>query len=264
MNRTQQAAEFLVSARLGQRIIENIPPEDYPGSPTEAYRVQERVVTSLTRHNGSSVIGYKLACTNRPVMELLGVSGPFSGRLMSHSTHESGVSLDASDFIRRVVEAEFAFVMGETFPESRIPFTVNLVKPRIGAFIPAIEIVDYRYADFTQVGGNALIADNAIHGACVLGDSEETRWRTMELAQHPVRLMVNGDCIETGMGANVLDSPLNALVWLANHLQRFGSRLEAGDVVITGTACNVYPAQAEDAISVDFGELGYVSMSFDG
>ena len=153
---------------------------------------------------------------------------------------------------------------GEPLPESRAPVTAGQVKSGISAFIPAIEIVDYRYRDFTQVGGNALIADNAIHGACVLGEPEETRWRTGDLAGHPVRLVVNGDCIETGSGANVMGSPLNALAWLANHLRESGARLEAGDVVITGTACNVYPAQAGDVISVDFGELGCVSMSFGG
>lgn len=264
MNKSERTAEYLVSARLGQQTIDNILPEDYPDSNDEAYQVQELVVDSLVRRNKSKIIGYKLACTNQPVMDLLGASEPFSGRLLSHSTHESGVALNASDFIRRLVEPEFAFTVGETLPESSVPFTAESIKPYISAFMPAIEIVDYRYADFTRVGANALIADNAIHGVSVLGGSTYDVWQERSLAEHPVSLLVNGTCVDTGKGANVLGSPLNAMAWLGNHLQSRGQRLQAGDIVTTGTACNVYPAKAGDEISVDFGELGSVSMSFSG
>ena len=54
----------------------------------------------------------------------------------------------------------------------------------------------------------------------------------------------------------------NVMAWLANDLQRRGQTLQAGEIVITGVATKTYRAQADDAVTVDFGPLGTVSVSF--
>ena len=256
-----QIAEYLITNRLRQQVVDNIPEAIYPGSEAEAYQVQERLVSRLTGKYNSRVCGYKLACTNTMAMELLGVAGPFSGRLMSHSTHSDGVALPADDFVRRVVELEFAFVMDRDVPDTAEAFSAQTIEQYIGGFIPGIEVVDHCFRDFTRVGGNALIADNAIHGASILG-TPVTDWQSMDLSQHLVRLMVNDKLFSQGSGNNVLGSPLNAMAWLANHLQARGSALKSGDLVTTGTACEVYNAKADDSITADFGELGSVLVSF--
>jgi 2-keto-4-pentenoate hydratase len=254
-------ADYLLANRFEQRVVENIPETLYPSTTEEAYRVQDQVVQHLTRKYSSEVCGYKLACTNKPIMKLLGVNGPFSGRLMSHSVYQSGVVLGAADFVKRIIEQEFVFVAGEDVPLSKIPFTAGSVKQYLSTCIPGIELVDHRYRDFSLVGGNALIADNAIHAASILGDPQE-QWRTMKLSRHPVKLLVNGKIISEGSGENVLGNPLNAMAWLANHLQSRGLSLKSGDIVTTGTACDVYNAEVGDDITADFGALGTVSLSF--
>jgi 2-oxo-3-hexenedioate decarboxylase/2-keto-4-pentenoate hydratase len=262
MSNVSQAAQFLLSARFNQDTVENIPKSLYPSSESAAYRIQDEIVGQLARLNGSRTCGYKLACTNKPIMKLLGVDGPFSGRLMSHSTFDSGKVLEASDFVRRVVELEFVLAVDSDLPDSAQPWTAETVRPYIGRFMPGIEIVDYRYADFTLVGGNALIADNAIHGVSILGEADHKHWKNVDLAGHEVTLFVNDEVNATGCGGNVLGSPLIVMAWLANHLQARGKTLVAGDMVTTGTACSVYYAQAGDAITADFGHLGTVSTSF--
>ena len=103
--------------------------------------------------------------------------------------------------------------------------------------------------------------NNAIHAASILGDPQE-HWRTIDFPNHPVQLLVNHKIVSEGNGANVLGNPLNVMAWLANHLQSRGLSLKSGDIVTTGTACDVYNAEAGDNITADFGELGAVSLSF--
>jgi 2-oxo-3-hexenedioate decarboxylase/2-keto-4-pentenoate hydratase len=262
MSTVNQAAEYLLSARFNRETVENIPASIFPTSESAAYAIQDEIVAYLTELNHSAVCGYKLACTNKPIMELLGVEGPFSGRMMTHSTFEDGKVLAASDFVRRVVELEFVFVVESDLPDSGQNWNAESIRPWIGQFRPGIEIVDYRYADFTTVGGHALIADNAIHGVSILGTAEDQKWKSVDLVAHAVTLYVNDVVTATGSGANVLGSPLNVMAWLANHLQSRGRRLLAGDMVTTGTACDVYYAHAGDRITADFGSLGAVSTSF--
>jgi 2-oxo-3-hexenedioate decarboxylase/2-keto-4-pentenoate hydratase len=261
LTKITRTAEYLLANRFDQRVVDNIPETMYPSSTEEAYQVQDQVVEFLTEKYNSETCGYKLACTNKPIMKLLGVDGPFSGRLMSHSVYESGVVLNATDFVRRIVEQEFVFVVGEDVPYSKDPFTADSVKPYLSTCFPGIELVDHRYKDFSRVGGNALIADNAIHAASILGDSQE-HWRTVDFPNHQVKLLVNDTIVSEGSGANVLGNPLNVMAWLANHLQSRGLTLKTGDIVTTGTACDVYNAEQGDKITADFGGLGSVSLSF--
>ncbi|NKB60808.1 MAG: hypothetical protein GKR95_01265 [Gammaproteobacteria bacterium] len=172
MTNLSPAADFLLEKRFYKKVVDNIPEAAYPASENEAYDVQKQIVSHLTFHHQSSICGYKLACTNDAAKEALGVSGPFSGCMLSHSTYPSGKSLVADDFVLRVVEQEFAFILGEDIPLSNESYTAQTIKPFIGALIPAIEVVDHRYTDFTKVGKGALIADNAIHGASILGGTK--------------------------------------------------------------------------------------------
>ena len=262
MNSNQKAAEFLLHHRRASTAIENIPANCYPNSVDDAYAVQDMVVAQLCKQNTSTPCGYKLACTNKPIMDLLGVDGPFSGRLLTHSMHKSGVDLAAESFSRRVVEPEFVFIIGQDVPLTDLIYDATSIKPYIDGFHPCIEIVDHRYANFTSVGGNALIAENAIHGCCILGEPDNDSWKLLNLENQEVTLNVNQSQKETGTGKNVLGSPLNALAWLANHLQNRNRQLAAGDIVTTGTATNVYYAEPGDELCADFGTLGTVSLSF--
>ena len=255
------SAQFLLDARFSQTLQENIPSDLYPGSPIEAFEIQSEIVLNLTRRYESEVCGFKLACTNDLAMKLLNVSEPFPGRLMTHSTHESGIEFNPHEFCHRVVELEFGFRIDQNVPPSDIPYNANTIKPYIGEFLPGIEIVDHRYEDFTQVGALALIADNAIHGQSVFGKACSD-WREVDLKHHPVSLFINDTLFSTGTGINVLGDPLNVVAWLQNYLAQHSQSLQCGDQITTGTACDVYSAQPGDIIKADFGQLGEVSCSF--
>lgn len=247
----EQAADELRDMRQNRRVVERLAPGVLPESQEEAYRVQAALVERLGRP-----IGYKIAATNDTAQKQLNVTAPFCGRLLEHSTHRSGATLPGDAFTHRIIEPEFGFLIGADVPQSEVPYTRDTIAPFIAAVIPAMEVVDHRFTDWTRVGAPSLIADNAIHGAWVEGEPCSD-WRNVDLAAHATKLIVNGETIRNGSGAAVLGHPLNVVAWLANVRP-----LRAGDKITTGTTTAVYFANPGDRITADFGTFGRAEVSF--
>ncbi len=259
MDKIQKAAEFLIDLRKSPRTVDAIPAEIRLESLEQAYEIQNALAKGLLSHFGGEQIGYKIACTNKLAQELLNVEAPFFGHLLSSSTYSSSARLKANAFTHKLIEPEFAFELDADVPASSIPYTQDSIAAFVRSLLPAIEIVDWRYADWTIVGVESLAADNAIHGAWIRGKRYKN-WREFDLSVHDVQLCVNGNVTEKGSGAAVLGHPLNALAWLANELPRHGLSLKTGDLVTTGVATNVYFAETGDKIQADFGALGTVDL----
>ncbi len=261
MDKTQKAADFLADLRKSPRSVDAIPAEFCPETLAQAYEIQNALTKSrLTRHGGKQV-GYKIACTNQLARNLLNVEAPFFGRLLSALVHPSPARLISKDFTHRLIEAEFAFELNADVPASSMPYTRDSIAAFVQSVLPSIEIVDWRYTDWTTIGVESLVADNAIHGAWIRGKRHKN-WHEFDLGVHEVQLCVNGNVTEKGSGAAVLGHPLNALAWLANELPKYGSSLIAGDLVTTGVATNVYFAETGDKIQAYFGALGTVDLEW--
>ncbi len=261
MDRVNAACEYLFDLRLNRGQVAALPADIVPRTLAEGYQVQERIVEKLRNRFGGRPIGYKIACTSELAQKALGVDGPFFGILLSHSSHRTPAALASADFTVRCAEAEFGFEMAEDVPPGP-NYTAETIRDFIGAALPSIEIVDHRYNDWRSVGAPSLLADNAIHGTWVAGEPYPG-WRDLDLARHPVSLVVNDTKTFTGSGAAVLGNPLNVVAWLANELPKFGRRLSRGDRVTTGVTTDIYLAHAGDRLTADFGVLGRVSLSFD-
>ena len=253
------AGDYLAGLRFSGRQIEAMPPAIRPTDLTTAYAMQEVVVNRLVARQGGHRIGYKIACTSRGAQEMLHVDGPLYGQLLSFSSHAAPATLRRADFTQCVIEAEFGFRLGTDVPSSTTPYSAASIVPFIAELVPGIEIVNFRFIDWTVVGAPSIAADNAIHGAWIYG-APVTEWQQLDLAAHAVRLTVNGNQFDTGTGAAVLGHPLNALAWLANTLPCYGKQLRQGDAVTTGVCMDVYFAQAGDQLCADFGVLGKVEL----
>jgi 2-keto-4-pentenoate hydratase len=252
-------ARLLAQALFQHRRLDALPGDARPTTSAEAYRCQDGLVAQLLGHYGGHVIGYKIACTNPIAQELLHMDRPFHGKLLSSFCSDSPARIDAAGFFMRVIEAEFAFRMARDLPPR--PVTRDEVADAVEAMLPGIEIVDSRFTEWTTVGAESLIADNACHGAWVKG-APLTAWRDLDLAAQQVHLAVNGTVVQSGSGRAVLGHPLNALHWLANDLHARGETLRAGQYITTGVTTNIYLAQAGDRIAADFGGVGRVELTF--
>ena len=260
----ESGARLLAKARFHHRRLSELPSNARPKNSTEAYACQDALVSFLIEHYGGETIGYKIACTNKIAQELLHMYGPFHGKLLSSSSFDSPAKIEAGGFFMRVMEAEFAFRMARdlaprlTGNAARLPSREE-VADAVEGVLPGIEIVDSRFDEWTTVGGESLIADNACHAAWVKGALVKP-WRDLDLAAQEVRLSLNGTVIQKGNGAAVLGHPLNALHWLVGSLHERGIALKAGQYVTTGVTTDIYLGQPGDHISADFGSVGAVEL----
>jgi 2-keto-4-pentenoate hydratase len=261
MDRNGKAADLLMESRLKMKRWERLPEECRPQTPAEGYAVQDLVVERLILNYGGHPVGYKIACTNKSAQELLGLDEPFYGRLLSATVYQHPAHVAADNFFMRVIEPEFGFKMKSDLPAEGAPFESEAVAAAVGAVLPAIEIVDSRYTDWTAMDGPSLIADNGCHGAWVQGESLND-WKAYDLPALEVRLIVNEEVVREGRGDMIMGHPINALTWLANRLGRLGRGLKAGDLISTGTCAEIYHAEAGETIRAEFGPVGSIELTF--
>ncbi|MEM9564107.1 MAG: fumarylacetoacetate hydrolase family protein [Actinomycetota bacterium] len=254
-----KAADVLFDMRRTGRIEPDLPPDLRPGDLASAYAIQEELVDRLTADAGNT-IGYKCACTSEIAQRALRIDRPVFGRLLSHTTSDSDVELAADTFTHRVIEAEYGIRVGSDVPERPGGHTAESIAEHVDAVIPSIEIVDYRFVDWS-IGALPTAADNAIHGWWIQGEPV-TDWRGLDLVASEVTVRTDGEVTTTGSGVNVLGHPLNVLAWLADELPRFGRQLRAGDLVTTGVVTDVFEGEAGQSITAEFAGLGSVAVSF--
>ena len=262
MDRPFRAADALFDMRLSKRAAAALPADAVPPSLADAYVAQAALVRQMLARLGGTAIGYKAAATNVTAQRQMDVDGPFFGTLLAATSHASPAALRAADFTLRIVEAEFGFEMGADVPPPSLPYTAETITPFIAFALPVIEVVDHRFHDWRTVGAPSLAADNAIHGAWVMGEPVRD-WRHFDLSTHSVSVIVNGAPWRVGSGANVLGNPLNVVAWLANELPKHGRTLRKGERVSTGTTAEVYFASAGDCVRADFGPLGAAEVRFE-
>jgi 2-keto-4-pentenoate hydratase len=83
------------------------------------------------------------------------------------------------------------------------------------------------------------------------------------LPRFALTLRRGNEIIDTGVGANVLDSPALALGHLASVLagQPQFPPLAAGEIVTTGTITDAWPAAKGQTWTSDYGTLGLAGMT---
>jgi 2-keto-4-pentenoate hydratase len=251
------AAEALREARLRHQRMDALPEVCRPPTIADGYRVQDALVAFM----GEAVVGWKIGSTSKKAQKIVGTIGPFAARILASNFHASPAALPADGFFMRALEAEFAFRLGADLPVRDTPYGRDEVVAAAGALHPAIEISDSRFTDWAKAGAPSLIADNGNEGQVIFGDPV-TDWRDIDLPGHEVVMIVNGETVAEGRGANVLGDPIEALVWLANDQRQRGHGLRAGEAVITGSCTGVNMAEAGDTARAEFGSLGAVELKF--
>jgi len=254
------AAQSIAASRRSRVALKALPPEIAPRDEAEGYLIQ-RAVHDLLMPSMGALIGHKIGCTSRVMQEYLNISHPCGGGVFARGVHESGVRLNASDFVRVGVECEIAVRLARDLLPSEEPFTAEWVMEAIEAYMPAIEIVDDRYEKWQTLGAPTLIADDFFAAGCVLG-TDCARNAAPDLLKVTGRTMINGKEAGRGTGADVLGHPHHALAWLANHLAAEGRGLHAGQIVLTGSLVKTVWLKAGDRVVMHLEGLGRVEAAF--
>ncbi|SEP80911.1 2-oxo-hept-4-ene-1,7-dioate hydratase [Thalassovita taeanensis] len=262
-DQAKTAAEALFQAETtGQQI--GLLSLAYPGmSMDDAYAVQAALIARRKRA-GHKVIGWKIGLTSKAMQQSLNIDIPDSGMLMDDMLFSNGATIPARRFIQPRVEAEIAFVMkaplaGETVTRADVIAATDYVTP-------SLEILDTRILRADPATGKTriitdTISDNAANAGLVLGDHRHAI-DTVDLRWVGAIVSRNAEVEETGLGAGVLNDPVEGIVWLARRMNTYGQRIEAGQIILSGSFIRPIEAPSGAQISADFGSFGTVGIQF--
>jgi 2-keto-4-pentenoate hydratase len=254
--------EAIVTQLLeAQEKTQPIPPltQSYPTiTIKDAYRIQFSLLGKKLKR-GAQSIGWKAGATGKPVMEQLSVDEPILGHLLDSSRYPAGATTIPFDtMIQPGIEPEIAFSMKK---ELKGP-NVNSLKvyEAVEWVFPAVEIVDCRIKDW-KVRIQDIIADNVLHQGILVG-SQGIALKGMDFPDEEVEVQINGQIVATGTARDVLENPLNVVVWVANKLAEFEIGLNPGDIIMTGSITRFILIKRGDIVKVSFSRLGSLEFSF--
>jgi 2-keto-4-pentenoate hydratase len=260
MDNVLAAAQLIATARRNRTALASLAIDIAPTDEAGGYLIQRAVHDLLLPYVGS-LVGYKIGCTSPVMQRYLDIPHPCGGGVFEKGVHDSGASLQASEYVRVGVECEIAVRLARDLAPSEQPFTAEWVGEAIDAYHPAVEIVDDRYLKWETLGAPTLIADDFFAAGCVLG-KPVARSAAPDLLKVVGRAVINGADVGRGTGADVLGHPHNALAWLANHLAAEGRGLHAGQIVLTGSLVKTIWLNAGDHVAMELEGLGKVEARF--
>lgn len=258
-----EAAEALYQAERA-RVQAGLLSQRFPDAGMDdAYRIQAALVQRKLSEPGRRVIGWKIGLTSRAMQQALNITIPDSGVLLDDMGFADGATIPAGRFIQPRIEAEIAFLM-------RAPLEGRVTRDQVLAatewVAPSLEILDTRIVRRDEATGRArtiidTIADNAANAGIVLGRARH-RPDAIDLRWVGAIVRLNGTVEETGLGAGVLNDPVTGLVWLAERMGQYGQRIEAGQVILSGSFIRPVECPKGAVIDADFGPFGRVGCTF--
>ena len=207
----------------------------------------------LAQQTGAQVVGYKAGLTNPAVQKRFNASAPVWGVLYAPMMLKDGATVDAAFGARALFEADLLLRVSDArINQAKTP---EQVLQFIDQVIPAIELPDLVVEAPPKLNGAAIAAINVGARWFVTGAPipvQRTPAFAESLAGMKVVVMGGDADLDTGFGRDVLDHPLNAVVWLAQDLARNGMALKKGDLVSVGSFSKLMPPKPGMKVEVQY------------
>jgi 2-keto-4-pentenoate hydratase len=252
----RRAAELLLAEHKAGAKFKPLGAPNKPASISDAYDIQQRYVALLREKHGEPV-GYKVGLTSAAMQAFCGIDHPIAGVVLASRVHESSASVRRADFGRLGLEFEIAVRLKSDVPVADGPCTAAMIAPHIDGVCAAIEIVDDRSADYSNLDVLSLVADNSWNAGIVLSKFS-TKWPDLEAVLG--RASKDGVAIGEGHGRDILGHPFNSAAWLATQLNSRGVGLKAGEVVMTGSVMKTVFPEAGAGYRFELGGIGIVEV----
>jgi 2-keto-4-pentenoate hydratase len=190
---------------------------------------------------GWKPVGRKIGFTNRSIWPRYGVYEPIWGTVYDRTLvacHGNAATVRLEGLMQPRIEPEICFGLKST-PRAENPLA------SIAWVAHAIEIVQCPHPGWMLKLADST-AGNGLHGRLVVGDRvpvEKLAGLDEALPGVQIILEKEGQPVDRGIGANVLDSPLLALAYLVKVLdaQPEAPPLVPGELVSTGTLTDAHP-----------------------
>ena len=214
---------------------------------------QRRFVQKLELALGH-IVGYKAGLTNPAVQQRFGVSAPLRGTLLQRMLLEDGEEVPARFGARPVFEADLLVVVKNAGIQRARTHLEALQS--LSLVVPFIELPDLVVAEGEKLTAPLIVFINVGARLGVTGKGvpvEATEAFAARLAAMRVRVSdQNGKELASATGSAILGHPLNAVLWLAQDLERSGVRLKPGDLLSLGSFTPPMPPRAGLAVTVRY------------
>jgi 2-oxo-3-hexenedioate decarboxylase len=256
----------LIAAHDGATMLAPITADDPAFDVAAAYDVL-REIEARRRAAGWQPVGRKIGFTNRTIWPRYGVYLPMWAHVWAHTVHrtrENRATLALAPFVQPRIEPEVVFGLSAPVPGDGDARAILACAEWIA---PGFEIVQSHFPGWKFAAADCTAAFG-LHGALVVGAPIPLTPRNREffadtLPGFALTLRRDGEVIDTGVGANVLDSPALALAHLARVLagQPQSPPLASGELVTTGTITDAWPVAKGETWTSDYGTLGIPGMT---
>jgi 2-oxo-hept-3-ene-1,7-dioate hydratase len=222
----------------------------------DSYAIQSET-TRRKIAGGRKLLGHKVGLTSKAMQQASQIDEPDYGHLLDDMMLHDGAKVPHANYCVPRVEPELAFVLAKPLKGPGIGLLDVLRATEY--IVPAIEIIDARVQNPRKIFDT--VADNGAAAGIVLG-GRPVRPHDVDLRWVGAVFYRNSEIEETGIAAGVLGHPAMGIAWLANKVGRFGTVLEPGHVMLSGSFTRPVWADKGDTLHADFGPLGSVAVQF--
>ena len=221
-----------------------------------AYQIQMTMLSMLEKE-GEQLAGWKMGGAGVQDFH------PLFGFMLASGEVKSGGTAICSKFVHNspLVEAEVGFLMKKDLPGPDI--TMDELVDAIEGVGGFSELISLRVQD-AKGGKNATPAQNIADGLSNGGFIRPGQVYPLDAYDYKnesARVVINGKTISEGNAKKY--KLLDAVLFLANALPKYGRHLRAGDVVITGSILDSPPAKAGDDVEIIFSDFEPLSVRFE-
>ncbi len=249
-------AGSFVAARKDAKALPSFP-GDPPASLEISYRVQDEAIALWP----DEVAGWKIGRVPPPQVAALG-SDRLAGPIFKHLVWKADgdVSFPVYENGFAAVEAEYVFRIGKDAPPDKTEWKREEAAALIGAMHIGVELAGSPLATINDLGATVVVSDFGNNHGLILGP-EVQNWRAKLEAGMTAETFIDGASVGKG-GANAADDgPLDALVFLAQHLAKRGKPLKAGQLISTGAVTGVHDIRIGQRSRVSFNGSGDILCS---
>ena len=223
-------------------------PADTPENLNEADGACSRAkLNALLEKRYGKVIGYKAGLTNPAVQKRFNYDQPVWGKLYEGMVLKNGAVVEAGFGARPLFEADMLVrVKSAAINQAKTPMDVLQA---IDQVIPFIELPDLVVLAPPKLNGPAVSAINVGARLGVAGTpitvpvTRGERYAMLDGLRDMTVVLADGTGAELGKGkgSDILEHPLNAVVWLAGALAKEGLAMKPGDLISLGSFSPLLP-----------------------
>ncbi len=244
-------AQRLVNARRRHHLVESLTPECLPPDAATAYAIQQAVISGI----GSTTGGWKIGA-RAPGAAASGAPIPASKVFVSPARVEH------KSFFRVLIELEIAFRFAAPIAPRDHAYARDEVLARVGQILPAIEIVDSRFAEWPNVAPLAQLADAQNNGALVTGHPlpYSALARTLDFVAPELELSFDGRSLVPEASGNPAGDPRELLVSFVNHCAAMGITIEPDWTITTGSYVGAHRIDGPGLVHGHIDGLGEIEL----